>query len=112
MGLPCAAVRGPGQGDDAQQDAAKKEAEEQQKKAKDSKGTSSKTKEVKFRPGTDEGDYQVKLRNLVKFLTTGDKAKITKLCRVAYDEGAIVFYCGHGPYRRKVSNCGSSRCNQ
>lgn len=34
-------------------------------------------KEVKFRPGTDEGDYQVKLRNLVKFLTAGDKAKIT-----------------------------------
>jgi translation initiation factor IF-3 len=34
-------------------------------------------KEVKFRPGTDEGDYQVKLRNLVKFLTNGDKAKVT-----------------------------------
>jgi len=34
-------------------------------------------KEVKFRPGTEEGDYQVKLRNLVKFLTQGDKAKIT-----------------------------------
>jgi len=34
-------------------------------------------KEVKFRPGTDEGDYQVKLRNLVRFLTAGDKAKIT-----------------------------------
>ncbi len=34
-------------------------------------------KEVKFRPGTDEGDYQVKLRNLVRFLTGGDKAKVT-----------------------------------
>lgn len=34
-------------------------------------------KEIKFRPGTDEGDYQVKLRNLVRFLTEGDKAKIT-----------------------------------
>ncbi|MCC7257084.1 MAG: translation initiation factor IF-3, partial [Gammaproteobacteria bacterium] len=34
-------------------------------------------KEVKFRPGTEEGDYQVKLRNLVRFLTEGDKAKIT-----------------------------------
>ena len=34
-------------------------------------------KEVKFRPTTDEGDYQIKLRNLVKFLTEGDKAKIT-----------------------------------
>jgi translation initiation factor IF-3 len=34
-------------------------------------------KEVKFRPGTDEGDYQVKLRNLVRFLEDGDKAKVT-----------------------------------
>ncbi|MCZ2111631.1 MAG: translation initiation factor IF-3, partial [Dehalococcoidia bacterium] len=34
-------------------------------------------KEVKFRPGTDEGDYQIKLRNLVRFLGEGDKAKIT-----------------------------------
>ena len=34
-------------------------------------------KEVKFRPGTDEGDYQVKLRNLVKFLGNGDKVKVT-----------------------------------
>jgi translation initiation factor IF-3 len=34
-------------------------------------------KEIKFRPGTDEGDYQVKLRNLTRFLTDGDKTKIT-----------------------------------
>ena len=34
-------------------------------------------KEIKFRPGTDEGDYQVKLRNLIRFMTEGDKAKIT-----------------------------------
>ncbi len=34
-------------------------------------------KEVKFRPGTDIGDYQVKLRNLIRFLENGDKAKIT-----------------------------------
>jgi translation initiation factor IF-3 len=34
-------------------------------------------KEIKFRPGTDEGDYQVKLRNLARFLTDGDKAKVT-----------------------------------
>jgi translation initiation factor IF-3 len=32
---------------------------------------------VKFRPGTDEGDYQIKLRNLVRFLQEGDKTKIT-----------------------------------
>jgi translation initiation factor IF-3 len=34
-------------------------------------------KEIKFRPGTDEGDYQIKLRNLIKFLNEGDKTKIT-----------------------------------
>ena len=34
-------------------------------------------KEVKFRPGTDEGDYQVKLRNLRRFLEDGDKIKVT-----------------------------------
>jgi translation initiation factor IF-3 len=34
-------------------------------------------KEVKFRPGTDENDYQVKLRNVIRFLEDGDKAKIT-----------------------------------
>ena len=32
---------------------------------------------MKFRPGTEEGDYQVKLRNLVRFLENGDKAKVT-----------------------------------
>jgi len=34
-------------------------------------------KEIKLRPGTEEGDYQVKLRNLARFLENGDKAKIT-----------------------------------
>ncbi len=34
-------------------------------------------KEIKFRPGTDEGDYQVKLRSLIRFLNDGDKAKVT-----------------------------------
>jgi translation initiation factor IF-3 len=34
-------------------------------------------KEVKFRPGTDEGDYKIKLRNLIRFLEEGDKTKIT-----------------------------------
>ncbi|WP_041410939.1 translation initiation factor IF-3 [Shewanella pealeana] len=34
-------------------------------------------KEIKFRPGTDENDYQVKLRNLTRFLEDGDKAKVT-----------------------------------
>jgi translation initiation factor IF-3 len=34
-------------------------------------------KEIKFRPGTDEGDYQIKLRNLKRFLESGDKVKVT-----------------------------------
>jgi len=34
-------------------------------------------KEIKFRPGTEEGDYQVKLRNLIRFLTDGDKTKVS-----------------------------------
>jgi len=34
-------------------------------------------KEIKFRPGTDEGDYQIKLRNLIRFLEEGDKTKVT-----------------------------------
>jgi len=52
---------------------------EQNKKAQSArrKQKQIQVKEVKFRPGTEEGDYQVKLRNLVKFLTQGDKAKVT-----------------------------------
>ena len=34
-------------------------------------------KEIKFRPGTDQGDYDIKLRNLTRFLENGDKAKVT-----------------------------------
>jgi translation initiation factor IF-3 len=34
-------------------------------------------KEIKFRPGTNEGDYQIKLRNLIRFLEDGDKTKVT-----------------------------------
>ncbi len=36
-------------------------------------------KEIKFRPGTDEGDYRIKLRNLIRFLSSGNKTKVT-LC--------------------------------
>ena len=49
-------------------------------KSKDQKSKKQKVvqvKEIKFRPGTDEGDYQVKLRSLIRFLEDGDKAKIT-----------------------------------
>ncbi len=51
---------------------AKKQKSAQRKKAKRIQ-----VKEIKFRPGTEEGDYQVKLRNLVRFLENGDKAKVT-----------------------------------
>ena len=52
---------------------------EQNKKQQDAKKKQKQTqvKEIKFRPGTEEGDYQVKLRNLTRFLNDGDKTKIT-----------------------------------
>lgn len=52
---------------------------EQQKKQQEARKNQKRiqVKEVKFRPGTDEGDYQVKLRNLTRFLESGDKAKVT-----------------------------------
>jgi len=48
-----------------------------QKSAQKKKQKRTQVKEIKFRPGTEEGDYQVKLRNLVRFLENGDKAKVT-----------------------------------
>lgn len=52
---------------------------ERRKREREAKKKSIQTqiKEVKFRPNTDEGDYQVKLRNLKRFLEHGDKAKVT-----------------------------------
>ncbi|MAZ38663.1 MAG: translation initiation factor IF-3 [Legionellales bacterium] len=52
---------------------------EQKKKAAEAKKNQRKiqVKEVKFRPVTDTGDYEVKLRNLIRFLEHGDKAKVT-----------------------------------
>lgn len=50
----------------------KKKLAQQKKKQKQTQ-----VKEMKFRPGTDEGDYQIKLRSLVRFLENGDKAKVT-----------------------------------
>ena len=51
----------------------------EQKKKQDAKAKQKQiqVKEIKIRPGTDEGDYQIKLRNLIKFLTDGDKTKVT-----------------------------------
>lgn len=51
--------------------------DKKQKAAAKKKQVQTQVKEIKFRPGTEEGDYQVKLRNLIKFLEHGDKAKIT-----------------------------------
>jgi len=52
---------------------------QEQKKAQEAKAkqTRIQIKEVKFRPGTDDGDYQVKLRSLIRFLEEGDKCKVT-----------------------------------
>ena len=52
---------------------------EQNKKAHSAKRKQKQiqVKEVKFRPGTGESDYQIKLRNLTRFLHEGDKAKVT-----------------------------------
>ncbi len=52
---------------------------EQAKKAQEAKKKQKQIqiKEVKFRPGTDEGDYNVKLRNLRRFIEAGDKGKVT-----------------------------------
>ena len=48
-----------------------------QKAAQRKRAKRTQIKEMKFRPGTEEGDYQVKLRNLTRFLENGDKAKVT-----------------------------------
>ena len=52
---------------------------EQKKKAQAGKAKQKQVhvKEIKFRPGTDEGDYQIKLKKLVQFLENGDKTKVT-----------------------------------
>ena len=52
---------------------------QEQKRAAEAKSKQKtiQVKEIKFRPGTDEGDYLVKLRNLIRFLEEGDKAKVT-----------------------------------
>jgi translation initiation factor IF-3 len=52
---------------------------EQKKQLSDAKKKQKKTtvKTIKYRPGTEEGDYQIKFRNLVKFLDNGDKVKVS-----------------------------------
>ncbi|CBL44640.1 Translation initiation factor IF-3 [gamma proteobacterium HdN1] len=66
--------------------------EKKQKNEAKKKQKQIQVKEIKFRPVTDEGDYQVKLRNLKRFLSDGDKAKITMRFRgreVTHQELAI-----------------------
>ena len=52
---------------------------QEQKKAADAKSKQKiiEVKEIKFRPGTDDGDYNIKMRNIRRFLEEGDKCKIT-----------------------------------
>jgi len=51
--------------------------EQKKKQLAKKKQKQTQVKEIKFRPGTEEGDYQVKLRNLTRFLNDGDRTKIT-----------------------------------
>lgn len=53
--------------------------EKKQQAANRKKARQTQVKEIKFRPGTEDGDYRVKLRNLIRFLESGDKTKVT--CR-------------------------------
>ena len=49
----------------------------EQSKKRDEAKKKQKQVQIKFRPGTDEGDYQIKMRNIVRFLSEGDKVKVT-----------------------------------
>jgi translation initiation factor IF-3 len=51
--------------------------EKKEKAAQKKKQKQTQVKEIKLRPGTEEGDYQVKLRNLIRFLDDGDKTKVS-----------------------------------
>ena len=51
--------------------------QKKQRAASKKKTKKTQLKEIKFRPGTDENDYQIKMRNIIKFLNDGDKTKIT-----------------------------------
>jgi translation initiation factor IF-3 len=67
-------------------------------------------KEIKFRPGTDEGDYQVKLRNLRRFLEAGDKAKVTIRFRgreMAHQDIAITLLKRVRADLEELANCES-----
>jgi translation initiation factor IF-3 len=82
----------------------KSKAQKEQKK----KQKQIQVKEIKFRPGTDEGDYQVKLRNLRRFLEGGDKAKVTVRFRgreMAHQEIGIVLLSRVKSDLEDIANC-------
>ena len=84
----------------------KSKAQKEQKK----KQKQIQVKEIKFRPGTDEGDYQVKLRNLRRFLEAGDKAKVTIRFRgreMAHQEIGITLLKRVKADLDEISNCES-----
>ena len=56
--------------------------QKKQKAASKKKTKKTQLKEIKFRPGTDENDYQIKMRNIIKFLNDGDKTKILSLIHI------------------------------
>ena len=73
--------------------------EKKQKAAAKKKQVQTQVKEIKFRPGTDEGDYQVKLRNLKRFVEGGDKVKVTLRFRgreMAHQELGLEVHALHG----------------
>jgi translation initiation factor IF-3 len=87
---------------------------EQNKKAQSAKRKQKQIhiKEVKFRPGTEEGDYQVKLRNLIRFLSQGDKTKITLRFRgreMAHQELGTELLKGCKRTSRSMGRSNSSR---
>ena len=68
--------------------------QKKQKAASKKKTKKTQLKEIKFRPGTDENDYQIKMRNIIKFLNDGDKTKITMRFRgreLAHKEIAVSY---------------------
>jgi len=69
-------------------------------------------KEVKLRPGTDENDYQIKLRNLKRFLEEGDKCKVTLRFRGTRDGAPGITACVNSSASRQTSrnSARSSRC--
>lgn len=70
-------------------------------------------KEVKFRPGTDDGDYNVKLRNLVRFLEEGDKTKITlRFAAVKWLTRKSACACSSACAAISTRSARSSRCRR